>query len=77
VHDGGAGSSSADTPLCLAYEKDRIAVSMPSGVKVWIFISGELSSLDIIFSRDFAADKMTDLKALGSSNERSQDRLLL
>ncbi|KIM49515.1 hypothetical protein M413DRAFT_438701 [Hebeloma cylindrosporum] len=40
VHDGGAGSSSADTPLCLAYRKDRIAVSMPSGVKVWLLISG-------------------------------------
>ena len=66
MHDGVAGSSSADTALCLAYEKDRIAVSMPSGVKVWLLISGELSSLDI-FLRFCSTDDISGLRYLAAA----------
>ena len=30
----------SDAPFCMAYHKDRIAVSMMSVVKVWLLISG-------------------------------------
>ena len=43
ILDAGVDDGPGDDPICLAYLKDRLAVSFPNlGVKVWAWCKGEL-----------------------------------
>ena len=43
VLDAGNERRSEDDPICMAYARDRIAVSFPRvGVKVWVWSKGAL-----------------------------------
>ncbi|KAF8164009.1 WD40-repeat-containing domain protein, partial [Pholiota molesta] len=54
----------ADIPFCMAYAKDRIAVSMPSAVKVWLLISGE----HLATQREIVRSGVTALKFVQDGN---------
>ncbi|KAF8968318.1 hypothetical protein BDZ97DRAFT_1916158 [Flammula alnicola] len=54
---------STEVPFCIAYVKDRIAVSMPSGVKVWLLISGTWQQ-----QREIARSGVTAIKFVQDGN---------